>query len=208
MEDLLDLYEVPYDAKRPKVNFDETSQQLIAEVRHPLPAKPGRVKRVDDEDKRHGTRNLLMFCEPQAGWRPMDVTARRTKRDFAPQMKWLVDQRYPAAEVIRVVMDHLNTHKWASLYEAFAPQEASRILRKLAFHYTPKHASWLNMAEIELSGVMRQCLDRRIPDEEPLKREIKAYEDGRNESHATIDWQFTCKDARVKLHRLYPSIST
>jgi hypothetical protein len=208
MEDLLDLYGVPYDAKRPKVNFDETSKQLIAEVRHPLPTQPGRVKRFDYEYKRNGTRNLFMLCEPQAGWRHIEVTARRTKRDFAHQMKWLVDQRYPEAEVIRVVMDNLNTHKWASLYEAFAPQEARRILRKLEFHYTPKHGSWLNMAEIELSVVMRQCLDRRIPDEDTLKREIKAYEDGRNESRATIDWQFTCKDARVKLHRLYPSIST
>jgi DDE superfamily endonuclease len=208
MEDLLDWYEVPYDAKRPQVNFDATSKPLMAEVRHPLPAKPGRVTRVDDESKRHGTRHLLMCCEPQAGWRHMDVTARCTKRDFAHQMQWLVDQRYPEAEVMRVVMDHLNTHKWASLYEAFAPQEARSILRTLAFHDTPKHASWVNMAEIELSVVMRPCLDRRIPDEETLKREIKAYDDGRHASHATIDWQFTCQEARVKLHRLYPSIST
>jgi hypothetical protein len=207
MEDVLDLYEEPYDEKRPKVNFDETSKQLIEEVRQALPPRPGRAGRFDFEYKRNGTRNLFMFCEPQAGWRHISVTARRTKRDFAHQMKWLVDERYPAAEVIRIVMDNLNTHKWASLYEAFEPQEARRILRKLEFHYTPKHASWLNMAEIELSVLMRQCLDRRIPDEETLKREIKAYEDRRNEACATIDWQFTCKDARVKLHRLYPSIS-
>lgn len=208
MEDLRDLYEAPYDETRPTVNFDETSKPLIEEVRHPLPPKPGQVKRFDYAYKRNGTRNLFIFGEPQAGWRHIDVTARRTKRDFAPQMKWLVDQCYPEAEVIRVVMDKLHTHKWASLYEAFSPQEARSILRKLEFHDTPKHGSWLNMAEIELSVLMRQGLDRRIPDEDTLKREIKAYEDGRNESRATIDWQFTCKDARVKLHRLYPSIST
>lgn len=207
MEDVLDLYEEPYDEKRPKVNFDETSKQLIEEVRQPLPAKPGQAERYDYEYKRNGTRNLFIFCEPQAGWRHIDVTQQRTKQDFAHQMKWLVDERYPEAEVIRIVMDNLNTHKWASLYEAFAPEEARRILRKLEFHYTPKHASWLNMAEIELSVLMRQCLDRRIPDEETLRREVKAYEARRNEARATIDWQFTCKDARVKLHRLYPSIS-
>ena len=207
MEDVLDLYEEPYDEKRPKVNFDETSKQLIEEVRQCVPARPGRAGRFDYEYKRNGTRNLFVFCEPQAGWRHIDVTARRTKRDFAHQMKWLVDERYPEAEVIRIVMDNLNTHKWASLYEAFEPGEARRILRVLEFHYTPKHASWLNMAEIELSVLMRQCLDRRIPDEETLKREINAYEERRNEAKASIDWQFACKDARIKLHRLYPSIS-
>lgn len=207
MEDVLDLYEEPYDPLRPKVNFDETSKQLIEEVRQSLPPKPGQAERFDYEYKRNGTRNLFIFCEPQAGWRHLDVTKRRTKQDFAHQMKWLVEERYPQAELIRIVMDNLNTHKWASLYEAFAPEEARRILRKLEFHYTPKHASWLNMAEIELSVLMRQCLDRRIPDEATLNRESKAYEDRRNEARATIDWQFTCKDARVKLHRLYPSIS-
>ena len=207
MEDVLDLYEEPHDEKRPTVTFDETSKQLIEEVRQPLPQLPGRAERFDYEYKRNGARNLFMMCEPQAGWRHIAVTERRTKLDFAHQMKWLIDERHPQAEVIRIVMDNLNTHKWASLYEAFEPQEARRILRKLEFHYTPKHASWLNMAEIELSVLMRQCLDRTIPDEETLKREIKAYEDRRNEARATIDWQFTCKDARVKLHRLYPSIS-
>jgi hypothetical protein len=207
MEDLLDLYEEPYDEKRPTVTFDETSTQLIEEVRQPLPPKPGQAERFDYEYKRNGTRNLCIFCEPQAGWRHIDVTERRTKQDFAHQMKWLVDEQYPQAELIRIVMDNLNTHRWASLYEAFEPAEARRILRKLEFHYTPKHASWLNMAEIELSVLMRQCLDRRIPDEETLRREVKAYEDRRNEARAAIDWPFTCKDARVKLHRLYPSIS-
>jgi hypothetical protein len=208
MEDVLDLYEEPYDERRPKVCFDETSKQLIEQKRQPLPGKPGQAQRYDYEYKRNGTRNLFIFCEPQAGWRHIEVTGQRAKREFAHQMKWLVDERYPQAEVIRVVMDNLNTHKWASLYEAFEAAEARRILRKLDFHYTPKHASWLNMAEIELSVLMRQCLDQRIPDEESLKREIKAYEDRRNQALASIDWQFTCKDARVRLHRLYPSIST
>jgi transposase len=208
MEDVLDLYEEPYDPKRPKVNFDETSKQLIEEIRQSLPPAPGQVERFDYEYKRNGTRNLFIFCEPQAGWRHIEVTQQRTKNDFAHQMKWLVDERYREAEVIRVVMDNLNTHKPASLYEAFEPAEARRVLKKLGFHYTPKHASWLNMAEIELSVLMRQCLDRRIPDEETLKRELKAYENRRNQACATIDWQFTCKEARIKLHRLYPSIST
>jgi hypothetical protein len=208
MEDVLDLYEEPYDEKRPKVNFDETSKQLIEEVRQPQPAKPGQVERFDYEYQRNGTRNLFMFCEPQAGWRHIEVSEQRTMKDFAQQMKWLVDEQYPEVEVIRIVMDNLNTHKPASLYEKFEPAEARRILKKLEFHYTPKHGSWLNMAEIELSVLSRQCLDRRIPDEETLKREIKAYEDRRNEIQASIDWQFTSKDARIKLHRLYPSIST
>jgi hypothetical protein len=208
MEDVLDLYEEPYDAKRPKVNFDEASKQLIAEVRQALPAKPGEVERVDYEYQRNGTRNLFMMCEPQAGWRHIEVTEHRTMQDFAQQMKWLVDEKYPEAEMIRIVMDNLNTHKPASLYERFAPEEARRILKKLEFHYTPKHGSWLNMAEIELSVLSRQCLDRRMGDEGTLKREIKAYEDRRNEAKASINWQFTSTNARLKLHRLYPSIST
>ncbi len=207
MEDVLDLYEEPYDEKRPKVCFDETSKQLIEETRVPLGAKPGKVERYDYEYSRNGVRNLFMMCEPQAGWRHVAVTDRRTMQDFAQQMKWLVDEKYPEASVIRVVMDNLNTHKAASLYERFAPEEARRILKKLEFHYTPKHGSWLNMAEIELSVLSRQCLDRRISDEETLKREVRAYEARRNEARATIDWQFTTRDARVKLHRLYPSTS-
>jgi hypothetical protein len=208
LEDVLDLYEEPYDAKRPKVNFDETSKQLIAEVRQPLPTRPGEVERFDYEYQRNGTRNLFMICEPQAGWRHIEVTEHRTMKDFAQQMKWLVDEKYAEAEVIRIVMDNLNTHKPASLYETFEPGEARRILKKLEFHYTPKHGSWLNMAEIELSVLSRQCLDRRIPDEETLKREIKAYEERRNAAQASINWQFTSSGARIKLHRLYPSIST
>jgi hypothetical protein len=207
MEDVLDLYAEPFDAKRPKVNFDESSKQLIKEVRQPLPAKPGEVERVDYEYQRNGTRNLFMMIEPQVGWRHIAVTERRTMQDFAQQMKWLVDEKYPEAEVIRIVMDNLNTHKPASLYETFAPEEARRILKRLEFHYTPKHGSWLNMAEIELSVLSRQCLDRRIADEATLKREVKGYENRRNDAKATINWQFTSGDARLKLHRLYPSIS-
>ncbi len=206
MEDVLDLYAEPYDPTRPKVNFDEKSTQLIAETRTPLPTQPGQVARYDYEYQRHGTANLFLFCEPQVGWRQIEVTARRTMQDFAHQMRWLVDERYPEADLIRITMDQLNTHKPASLYETFAPEEARRILRKLEFHYTPKHGSWLNMAEIELSVLERQCLDRRLPDLETLKREITAYEERRNTERATIDWRFTNKDARVKLHRLYPSI--
>lgn len=208
MEDVLDLYAQPYDPLRPKVNLDETSKQLIAEKREPLPATVGRAQRYDYEYKRNGTRNLFMLCEPQAGWRHIAVTHRRTKVDFAHQMKWLVDERYPEAQVIRVVLDNLNTHKIASLYEAFEPAEARRIAKKLEFHPTPKHGSWLNMAEIELSVLQRQCLDRRIADEETLRREVGIYEQRRNAEKATINWQFSVADARLKLHRLYPSPSS
>jgi transposase len=207
MEDVLDLYEEPYDPRRPKVNFDETSKQLSMEIRQPLPTKPGQPARYDYEYARNGTRNLFMFTEPQAGWRHIAVTEHRTMEDFAHQMQWLVDERYPEAEVIRVVMDNLNTHKPASLYEAFEPAEARRLLKRLAFHYTPKHGSWLNMAEIELSILSRQCLDRRIPDEATLQHEITVYEDTRNAAKATITWRFTTTKAREKLHRLYPSNS-
>jgi transposase len=191
MEDVLDLYEEPYDPQRPKVNFDETSKQLIAETRPPLPPQPGQAKRSDYEYSRNGTRNLFIFCEPQVGWRHIEVTAQRTMKDFGHQMQWQVDVRYPDAEVVRVVMDNLNTHKPASLYETFEPAEARRLLKRLEFHYTPKHGSWLNMAELELSVLSRQCLDRRIPDEETLKRELNAYEVKRNAAKATIDWRFT-----------------
>jgi hypothetical protein len=205
MEDVLDLYAEPYDPQRPKVNFDETSKQLLADKHEPLPARPGQPARYDYTYEREGTRNLFVFCEPQAGWRHIAVTAQRTKVDFAHQMQWLVDERYPQAEVIRVVLDNLNTHKAASLYEAFAPAEARRIAKKLEFHYTPKHGSWLNMAEIELSILARQCLDRRIPDEATLTAEVQAYQARRNVAQATIDWRFSVEDARQKLHRLYPS---
>jgi hypothetical protein len=206
MEDVLALYAEPYEPHRPKGNFAEKSKQLIAETRRPVPPQPGQPARYDSEYHRNGTATLFVFCEPQAGWRHLEVTERRTMHDFAHQMKWLVDECYPQAEVIRLVLDQLNTHKPASLYETFAPEEARRILRKLEFHYTPKHGSWLNMAEIELSVLQRQCLDRRIPDIATLSREIHAYERRRNSERATIEWRFTNQDARRKLHRLYPSV--
>lgn len=205
MEDVLDLYAEPYDPRRPKVNFDETSRQLLADVREGLPPEPGQPARADYEYQRNGTRNLFIHCEPQTGWRHVVVTEHRGNVDFAQQMKYLVEERYPQAEVIRVVLDNLNTHKPASLYEAFAPEEARRIVKKLEFHYTPKHGSWLNMAEIELSVLQRQCLNRRIPDEETLRRELAAWEQQRNEAKAMIDWRFSITDARDKLKRFYPS---
>jgi len=207
MEDVLALYAEPYDAKRAKVNFDETSRQLIADRHPPLPASPHHPQREDHEYERKGTRNLFIFCEPQAGWRHVTVTERRTKQDFAQQMKWLVDERYPQAEVIRVVLDNLNTHGPGSLYEAFEPAEARRLVEKLEFHYTPKHGSWLNMAEIELSILQRQCLKRRIATEEMLQHEVAAWEQQRNAALETIDWRFTITDAREKLKRLYPTNS-
>jgi DDE superfamily endonuclease len=206
MEDVLEVYAAPYDARRPKVNFDETTKQLIKATWLPLPAPPGQPQRFDDEYERNGTRNLFLFVEPQAGRRYVQVTEQRTKVDFAHKMQWLVDICYPEAEVMRVVLDNLNTHKIASLYEAFEPAEARRIARKLELHDTPKHGSGLNMAEIELSVLQQQCLDRRIPDEDPLKREIAAWEHQRNAEQATIDWCFSVTDARKKLERLYPSL--
>jgi hypothetical protein len=207
MEDVLDLYAEPYDEKRPKVNFDETSRQLIADTRAPLEVGRGQPRRYDHEYKRNGTRNIFIHCEPQAGWRHVEVTERRTKTDFAHQMKWLVDERYPEAEVIRVILDNLNTHGPGSLYEAFEPGEARRLVQKLEFHYTPKHGSWLNMAEIELSVMQRQCLSRRIANEAALKREVAAWEQQRNDAKETIDWRFSITDAREKLKRLYPTNS-
>ena len=207
MEDVLELYEEPATPKRPKVCFDETPKQLIAETHQPLPGHPGQPERYDYEYRRNGTCNLFLFLEPDLGWRHVAVTDQRTKLDFAHQMKWLAQKRFPEAEVIRVILDNLNTHRPAALYEAFAPEEARRILRRLEFHYTPKHGSWLNMAEVELSVFDRLCWDRRIGQQETLVRETSALENTRNSARATVSWQFTNRDARVKLHRLYPSIS-
>ncbi len=206
MEDVLDLYGEPYDPKRPSVCFDETSKQLVAETRSPIRPKPGRRERFDYEYQRNGTRNLFLFCEPRAGWRHVAVTERRTMVDFAHQMQWLADEAYPEAEKIRVVLDNLNTHKPASLYETFEPKEARRIRQRLEFHYTPKHGSWLNMAEIEFSVFSKQCLARRIAEEDTLKQEVATLESERNQAGATIDWRFTTGDARVKLQHLYPSV--
>jgi len=205
MEDVLDLYAEPYDPKRPTVCFDETSTQLIGETRVPLPARPGRRERFDYEYQRNGTRELLMLCEPLRGWRHVTVSEHRKMADFADQMRWLADQAYPTADRIRVVLDNLNTHRPASLYETFAPAEARRLLKRLAFHYTPKHGSWLNMAEIELSVLSRQCLGRRIPDEATLKREVGVLQQERNTAHASIAWRFTTVAARTTLHHLYPT---
>jgi hypothetical protein len=205
MEDVLDWYARPYDPNEPLVCFDETNTQLIAETRVPLPLEPGQPARVDFEYERRGTANLFLAVQPRGGWRHVDVTERRTKHDFAHQMRDLVDRHFPDARVIHLVLDNLNTHTPASLYEAFPPTEAKRILDRLDFHYTPKHGSWRNMAEIELSLLARQCLQRRLPDRNTLAAEIAAWETVRNQQRATISWQFTVDHARFKLHRLYPA---
>ena len=205
MEDVLDLYEEEeYDPESPVVCFDETSKQLIDDTREPISPQPGRVGRYDYEYKRNGTRNLFMFCEPRGGWRHVEVTERRTSVDFAEQMRWLVDEAYPDARLVRLVLDNLNTHKMGSLYEAFEPTEARRIAKRLQLHYTPKHGSWLNMAEIELSVFSKQTLRGRIGDEETLRGQTGALEAERNEAGATIHWRFTAHDARRKLQHIYP----
>jgi len=205
MEDVLDLYAEPEDPERPRVCFDECPYQIISEVRTSLPMQPGHPERYDYEYKRQGTCNLFLFVQPHVGWRHVKVTARRTTLDFAHCMRDLVDIHFPGARVIRVVLDHLNTHTPAALYEAFEPAEARRIVRKLEFHYTPKHGSWLNMAEIELSVLSDQCLDRRLPDQQTVVQEVAAWETRRNAERATIDWRFGTQEARTKLKRLYPS---
>ena len=184
MEDVLDLYAQPYDPRRPVVCFDETSTQLLADTRPPLPAQPGRPARQDYEYRREGTRNLFLTCEPMAGWRHVQVTERRTMQDFARQMRWLVDEAYPEVPVVRVVLDNLNTHRTASLYETFPAAEARRVAKRLEFHYTPKHGSWLNMAEIEFSVLSRSCLKQRVPNEPALRRDVQALVTERNAARA------------------------
>jgi DDE superfamily endonuclease len=206
MEDVIEVYQRPYDTKRPVVCLDEQSKQLIQETRTPIPAAPGQPERVDYEYERNGTANLFMMFEPLAGRRRVKVTDRRTKVDFAQVIRELVDEQYPRAERIVVVMDNLNTHKLSSLYEAFAPAEARRLIERLEVHHTPKHGSWLNMAETELSVLSTQCLDRRIGEKDELRVEVAAWEQRRNTAKCRVDWQFTTADARVKLKRLYPSI--
>jgi hypothetical protein len=208
MENVLDVYHRPYDEERPWVCFDETCKQLVKETRTPLPPIPGQLERYDYEYERNGVANLFMFFEPLTGWRHVEVTERRTAIDYAHQLKYLVDECYPHAEKIGIIHDQLNTHTPASLYKAFEAPEAKRILDKLEFHYTPKHGSWLNMAEIELSVLNRQCLDGRIPDMDTLKLEVTAWEQQRNQIGSSVDWRFTTADARIKLKRLYPSIQT
>jgi transposase len=206
MEDVLEVYTRPYDPSRPQVCMDEKSKQLVDEVREPLAASPGRAARHDYEYERNGTANLFIVCEPLAGWRHLKVTDRRTKLDWAQCIKELVDVHYPEAEKIVLVVDNLNTHTPAALYEAFDPAEARRLLERLEIHYTPKHGSWLNMAEIELSVLARQCLDQRIPDQETLAEEVSAWEEERNAAESSIEWRFTSADARIKLKHLYPEI--
>ena len=206
MEDVLDVYHRPRDSECPVVCLDETSKQLVAETRVPMPAKPGRPARHDYEYERNGTANLFMLFAPLEGWRHVEVTDRHTAVDYAHLLKEVSDTWFPNVPKIALVQDNLNTHKPASLYEAFPAEEARRIVERFEWHYTPKHGSWLNMAEIELSVLSTQCLDRRIPDKAMLTAEVAAWEAERNAKHAKADWQFTTADARVKLKRLYPSI--
>jgi hypothetical protein len=204
MEDVLDLYAEPYDPQYPVVCFDESPYQVVSEVRQPLPVRPGQPVRYDYEYRREGTCNLFMFFEPLHGWRHAKVTGRRTARDFAYCMQDLVDLHFPKAAVISVVLDNLNTHTPAALYATFPPAEACRILRKLDFHYTPKHGSWLNMAEIEFAVVSTQCLNRRLGDQETVRRAVAAWETQRNAAKATVEWRFTTAKARRKLKHIYP----
>ena len=204
MEDVLELYAEPYDPERPVVCFDECSKELHGHVADPIPASPGRPAKEDYEYTRHGTANLFVIAEPLAGTRQVTVTDRRTIPDFASQMKYLCDELYPDAEVIRVVLDNLNTHTFGSLFTAFGPDEGWRLRRRLEFHYTPKHASWLNMAECELSVLSRQCLARRLPTRERLSAEVAAWVAERNRDGTKIKWSFRVADARKKLSFLYP----
>ena len=206
MEDVLDVYTRPYDPRFPQVCLDETSRQLLADATPPLPVAPGRSAREDAEDVRQGTVNLFLVCEPLRGWRHVTVSDRRTRVDWAACIKDLVDVHSPEAEKIVLVQDNLNTHPPASLYEAFPPAEAKRLIAKLEVHYTPKHGSWLNMAEIELGVLAGQCLDRRLPDRATLEREVAAWQAERNAATRAIDWRFTTVDARIKLKHLYPVI--
>jgi hypothetical protein len=206
MEDVLEVYHRPYDEKRPLVALDEASKQLVGEVVQPLPPEPGQPERFDYEYVRHGTANLFMISEPLLGWRHVAVTERRTAKDYAEVLRWLAEEVHPEAETIVLVQDNLNTHTLASLYEAFPPEQARRLAERFEVHYTPKHGSWLNVAEIELSVLSRQCLDRRIDSAEELGREVAAWEEERNERAVEIRWRFTTAEARIKLHRLYPSL--
>ena len=205
MEDTLAVSHRPYSPTHPLVCIDESSKQQVKETREPLPGTPGKPQRYDDDYERNGVSNLFMSLAPLEGWRHVKGTDRRTKVDWAHCLKDLVDVHFPEAEKIVVMSDNLHTHKPAALYEAFSPQEARRIIEQIAWHHTPKHGSWLNMAEIELSVLQRQCLKRRIPDQETLTREVAAWERKRNQGAVKVTWRFTTKDARIKLKKLYPS---
>ena len=206
MEDVLEVYHLPYDPNYPVVCMDESSKQMIGEVHEPIEGKPGQVKKIDDEYVRNGVAEIFMEVEPLAGKRHVAVTERRTRKDWALQIKEMLDERYPDALKVRLVMDNLNTHNIASLYETFPANEARRLAERLDIHYTPKHGSWLNMAEIELSVLKGQCLDRRIADMTTMQTEVAAWETARNNRTNRIDWQFTTADARIKLKRLYPNL--
>lgn len=206
MEDILEVYQRPYDPSRPLVCLDETSKQLTAETRVPIAAKPGQPGRHDYEYRRNGTANLFMMFAPLEGWRHVKVTDRHTAVDYAQVLKELSDTHFPGSAKIVLVQDNLNTHKPASLYEAFSPAEARRLVERFEWHYTPKHGSWLDLAESELAVLSCQCLDRRIPNQQVLKAEVEAWEADRNSKHAKANWQFTTEEARVKLKRLYPAL--
>lgn len=206
MEDLLEVYHLPYDQDYPVICMDESCKQLVGEVRTPIPCEPGKPARLDDEYVRNGVAQIFMEVEPLAGKRHVAITERRTKKDWAVQMKEMLDVRYPRAKKVRLVMDNLNTHDVSSFYETFEPAEARRLIERLDIHYTPKHGSWLNMAEIELSVLKGQCLDRRIADIETLRSEVNVWEIARNNTANKIDWQFKTEDARIKLKKLYPNL--
>lgn len=206
MENVLAVYKRPFDALHPVVCFDEKSKQLVGEIARPMPASPGHAERHDYEYVRNGTANLFIFVEPLRGFRHVNVTSRRTKLDFAQQMKELAETHYPRARKITLVMDNLNTHRMSCLYEAFVPQEARRIIEKIEVVHTPKHGSWLNMAECELSVLEKQCLGERIGDERTLRERVQSWQSDRNHRSKKIDWQFETTNARIKLRRLYPKI--
>jgi hypothetical protein len=206
MEDVLDIYHRPYSPKNPLICLDESSKQQVIETRQPLRAEPGKPARYDYEYERNGVSNLFMLFAPLVGWRHVKVTDRRTKVDWAQCIKDLLTVHFPAADHLTIVMDNLNTHQPASLYEAFKPEEAKSLLDRCEFHYTPKHGSWLNMAEIEFSALQRQCLDRRLPDQATVRAEVAAWEQQRNAQRVKVHWRFTTADARIRLERLYPSI--
>lgn len=206
MEDVLEVYHRPHDPKRPLICFDEGTKQQVKETRLPIPAQAGQVRREDYEYERNGTSNLFMLFAPLESWRHVTITDHRTRVDWAWCVRDLVDVHFPDAEMLVIVMDNLNTHQLASFYEAFPPAEARRLAEKVEIHYTPKHGSWLNMAEIELSVLSRQCLNRRIPDQPTLIHEVAAWEAQRNAEATSVNWHFTTADARIKLKRLYPSI--
>jgi hypothetical protein len=208
METVLEVYHRPYDPRRPVVCMDEKPRQLIAETRRRVPARPGRPERYDYEYRRQGTANIFLFCEPLRGRRRAEVTGRRTRQDWAREIRRLVDEDYPAAERITLVLDNLNVHSLGSLYATFPAAEARRLVEKLEIVPTPKHGSWLNMAEIELSAMEKQCLREHTPDEAALRQQVAAWQQERNEREMAINWQFTTADARIKLRRLYPQIQT